>query len=133
DTPAFRACAGRLTATGGTLLIPYGEYRLSGMVHINYDGARTVTVRGIPSGGRLPELQASGLHDLLQINGWVDNPLGAVEVSQLSFRGVNPPYTPQHPYYNRPEHQVALRIMDRQRVSVTRCRIHDIYGTGLFI
>lgn len=135
DILAFERCfAAALKNTKSRIIIPYGKYKISRTLVIDFLKQEIEVVGLVNSLNQVPEIVLDRNETVVHVKGWLfDDSKGVFKISNLSLQANNPAYSLSHPKINNNRWSAGLLITDKSDVFISNVKVSNIYGTGIYV
>jgi len=133
DAPALIKCLTTATQHAGPVVvkIPYGVYKISRSLKVDMNKCNSLTIIGIPQDHKLPEIKTDQFINLLEVYSHDWAPKGKVTIRNLSLVGNNPPYSANHPYYDKPAFRTGISVLNLKQADISDNYVSNVYGNGI--
>lgn len=130
----LRALADATAHTGIVeLQISPGSYLISKTLEINMNKCSQLIIKGRVVNGKLPQIFSARFITILHVFSYYWLPKGNLIISHLAIKGNNPPYSPLHPYFDKPSFCSGIRVENLKEVNISNNQISNIYGDGISV
>jgi len=135
DAAALLKCLDWATQNKGIVVvrIPYGIYLISRSLKFNINDCRQLIIRGQARNGNKPLIISNNFITIFDVYSYYWAPKGSLTISGLAIQGDNVPFSPAHPYFNKPSFCSGIRILNLKYATILNNEIRNIYGNGISI
>lgn len=135
DILAFERCfAAALKNTKSRVVIPYGKYKISRTLMIDFLKQEIEVVGLMNALNHVPEIVLNKNETVMHVKGWLfDVSKGVFKISNLSLKANNPAYSSSHPRINNNRWSAGLLITDKSDVFISNIKVSNVYGTGIYV